>query len=66
MNDPQDNPFLDRCIGLAALTVGLSVLYFAIKLPLDPKSNIPLMRKAFGGIIALGLILYGLYSLVVG
>jgi hypothetical protein len=61
-----DDAIIARLIGLAAIVVGASVIFFAVRLPLDPKSNLPLIRKAFGGVIAVALILYGLYSLVVG
>lgn len=57
---------IDRFIGLGALVVGLSVIFFTIRLPLDPKSSLPLIRKVFGFVVAAALILYGLFSLVVG
>jgi hypothetical protein len=61
-----EDALTDRPIGLCAIIVGAAVIFFAVRLPLDPKSNLPFIRKAAGGVIAVALILYGLYSLVVG
>jgi hypothetical protein len=54
---------VDRFIGLAALAVGCSVIFFAVKLP---NTDLGLIRKVIGFFIAAALILYGLYSIVAG
>jgi hypothetical protein len=59
-----DDSIVDRLIGLCLLVVGGSVLFFAIKL--RPGTNVLKMRKTIGMVIAAALILYGLYSLILG
>jgi len=54
---------MDRIIGLAAIVVGGSVIFFAVKLP---NAGLGMTRKIFGFAIAAALILYGLYSIVGG
>ena len=54
---------MDRIIGLAAIVVGGSVIFFAVKLP---NTGLGPARKIFGFVVATVLILYGLYSIVVG
>jgi hypothetical protein len=54
---------IDRSIGLAAIVVAGSVIFFAVKLP---NTGLGFTRKIVGFVIAGALILYGLYSLVVG
>ena len=52
---------MDVIIGLAAIVVGGSAIFFAVKLP---NTGLGLTRKIIGFVIAGVLILYGLYSIV--